>query len=302
MSLKVALVSRDNGVGLSTDMQLLEGILGAAGHRVSRVDWRGAQMPRVDVAIFLELWSARLARYATKTVGVFNLEWFQNMWRPDLHKIDQLWAKSLEAHQIYRRLGLRTSTLTGFASRDLLDTRVHRERTALHLRGHSEFKNTKAVIDTWTRDPSLPELTIISNVPLDVPPHIRLLRRVSDMQLQEEMNNATFHICPSRSEGWGHYLSEALSVGALVIATDASPMNEHVSRDWGILIQPTSMGRRGMVTEYGVSTRALGAAIRQAAVLPDHKIQAMSKKAREHFEKRNSEFTNKALELLAGIL
>lgn len=298
----MALVSRDNGVGLSTDMRLLEGVLGAAGHRVSRVDWRRAMMPRVDVAIFLELWSPRLARFAKRTVGVFNLEWFQHSWKRDLPRIDQLWAKSLEAHQIYLRLGLRSSTLTGFLSRDLQDTRVHREGTALHLRGHSDFKNTEAVIDTWTRDPKLPPLTIISAVQLNVPPNVRLLRRVSDAQLQEEMNAATFHICPSRAEGWGHYISEALSVGGLVVATDASPMNEHVSRDWGVLIPPTSHRRRGMVAEYGVSTRTLGAAVRQAAALPSDKIQAMSEKARAHFEQRNSEFTGKALELLAGIL
>lgn len=299
--LTINLVSRDNGVGLSADMALLEAMLGGAGHQVARVDWRGHAMPRCDVAMFLELWNPRLARYARKTVGIFNLEWFQPHWRRDLPRINQLWAKSVESHDVYRSLRLRTSTLTGFLSRDLMDGSVVREPTALHLRGHSDLKGTHAVIDAWRADPSLPPLTIISAVPLEVPHHVRVLGRLDDAELVAEMNRATFHICPSRAEGWGHYITEALSVGGLVITTDASPMNEHVHPDWGALIPPSSIGRRGMVGEYAVSAEAIGDVVRATAALPDTVLGAMSRRARIHFDHRNAAFTETALSLLARI-
>lgn len=299
--LTVNLVSRDNGVGLSVDMALLEGVLGTAGHDVVRVDWRGSAMRRCDVAIFLELWNPRLSRYARATVGVFNLEWFQNSWARDLHRISQLWAKSTEAHAAYQEMRLRTSTLTGFVSRDMWDPQVPRSLSCLHLRGHSDFKNTHAVIDAWRKDPSLPPLTIISSVPLEVPSYVRVLGRVSEEDLRHELNVATIHVCPSKAEGWGHYITEALSVGALVITTDASPMNEHVHPDWGVLIPASPTGRRGMVTEYAISADAIAEAVRQAAAFPEQIRAEMGKRARAHFDFRNAQFSETALSLLARI-
>ncbi len=299
----VALVSKDNGVGLTVDMQLLETMLISAGHSVGRVDWRASRLPkRVDVAMFLELWNPNLARYAAKTVGVFNLEWFQPGWAKDLSRIDQLWAKSIECHNVFtQRLRLKNSTYTGFLSRDLMDATVERQPTALHLRGHSDFKNTNTVIETWRRDPKLPPLTIISSVPLDVPPHVRVLGRIPEDQLRREMNAATFHICPSRAEGWGHYITEALSVGAFVITTNASPMNEHIQGQWGLTVNPTQTGRHGMVGVHGISARVLGEAVRQVVCTPPARRADMSKLARQHFESRNASFTQIALDLLTRI-
>jgi hypothetical protein len=299
--LAINLVSRDNGVGLTVDMRLLEAMLTGAGHHVTRVDWRATAMSRCDVAIFLELWSARLARYAKRTVGVFNLEWFQSGWQRDLPRIHQLWAKSIESHVAYQGLRLRSSTLTGFLSRDLHDLRVTREQAVLHLRGHSDFKNTDRVIEAWRLNPTLPPLTIVSAVPLHVPDYVRVLGRISDEELVREMNRASIHLCPSKAEGWGHYITEALSVGALVITMDASPMNEHVHPDWGLLVPPASSARHGLVAASAVTASQLAEAVRAAEAVPAILRADMSKKARAHFEARNASFTETALSLLARI-
>ena len=299
--LTINLVSRDNGVGLSADMALLEGIFRPAGHDVQRVDWRSSAMRHCDVAIFLELWNPRLTRYARKTVGVFNLEWFQSGWTRDLHRVHQLWAKSAEAHGVYDRLRLKSSTLTGFLSRDMNDPTVERTQSCLHVRGHSNFKNTEAVIETWRRDPGLPPLTIVSSVPLAVPSHVRVLGRISDDELRREMNTASIHICPSRAEGWGHYITEGLSTGALVVTTNASPMNEHVHPDWGVLVQPTRLGKHGMVCAYDVSARVLGEGVRQAVNVTAPTRKWMSEKARAHFDFRNARFRETALDLLTKV-
>ena len=296
----INLVSRDNGVGLSADMGLLEGILAAAGYDVARVDWTRRQMRPCQVAIFLELWNPMLANFARRTVGVFNLEWLRADWQPDLPKLTQLWAKSVEAHQVYQRLGL-ASVLTGFASRDLYDPAVPRTLTVLHLKGHSNMKGTEAVLRAWERHPDLPPLTVNSNNPLHAPTGVRVLPRIGDGQVVQEMNAAQIHVCPSRAEGWGHYITEALSVGATVITTDASPMNEHVRPGWGFLVPPAHSTGRGLTAEHHVDPDALADAVRQAVALPDPVRAEMGARARDHFAQRNEAFRQTVLAQLATI-
>ena len=296
--MKVHLVSRDNGVGLSADMDLLEGVLAERGHSVTRVEWSKRVMPRCDVAIFLELWNPTLARYARRTVGIFNLEWFQDSWKRHLWTISQLWAKSREAHTIYQGFGLKNSTYTGFASRDYLDAAVEREPRVLHLRGKSDFKGTRHVLDAWRKYPDLPPLTIVSATQFPVPRNVRLVGRLTPEQLRRELNRHSIHVCPSTSEGWGHYITEGLSVGAAVVTTNASPMNEHVAPEWGALVEPVRTTGRGMVRESHVDARTLAKAVRAVAHWSDEDRAKAREMARAHFENRNRAFAEIALDRL----
>ncbi len=299
--MKVNLISRDNGAGLTQDMGLLEGILRPAGHLVTRVDWRSPSMPRCDVAVFLELFNPNLARYARGMVGIFNLEWFVPQWRPYLPRFKQLWAKSREAENVYQRLGLRNHRYTGFLTRDLYDPTVGRELRVLHLAGHSKLKGTEAVIRAWQDHPHLPPLTVVSNNHYAVPPGVILLGRQTDEQVTRLMNSHQIHLCPSKTEGWGHYITEGLSTGAVVLTTDASPMNEHVHPDWGRLIPPARSVPRGRVSEHAVSPKAIAAAVEQAAALSDSERELISQRARAHTAARNAAFTEAALGLLRRI-
>jgi len=298
----VALVSRDNGVGLTCDMRLLDGMLTTAGYEVSWVDWRSAAMPRRDAAIFLELWNHRLARCADRTIGIFNLEWFQRQWVIGLHACTQLWAKSGEAQQVFtRRLGLRNSIHTGFVSRDMCDPDIPRELAAVHLRGKSALKGTHAVLEAWATNPDLPPLTVISDVHLNVPAGVRLLGRIDDAQLSYELNRAKIHVCPSEAEGWGHYIAEGMSVGAIVVTTAASPMSEHVTPDVGMLVPPVSSGRFGIASTWQVTPDGIAKAVRAAAGMTPAQRTSMGERACVRFHARNDAFRTRALQLLASI-
>ncbi|EQD67759.1 glycosyltransferase, partial [mine drainage metagenome] len=48
---------------------------------------------------------------------------------------------------------------------------------------------------------------------------------LDDAALQRLQNAHWFHLCPSETEGYGHYLVEAMGIGAVVLTTDAAPMN-----------------------------------------------------------------------------
>ena len=296
----VNLVSRENGVGLSTDMELLQGFLSQLGGDVQRVDWTSRHMRPCDVAIFLELFNPRLTRYARNKVGLFNLEWFLPGWKHHLPRFTQLWAKSQDAHEAYQQLGL-NSHLTGFLTRDLYDHTVPRTATCLHLRGHSSQKNTDTVLKAWESHPNLPPLTIVSADPLRVPPGVTVLPRMTATGISHQLNTHRIHVCPSKAEGWGHYITEGMSTGALVITTDAPPMNEHIQPDWGILVPPVRSGPRGMVREHLVDPDDLADAVRWAFSFPSATLGAMSHQAICQVWRRNDMFALKVIELLGEL-
>lgn len=294
------LISNDNGVGLSTDMSLLESVLTEAGYSVKRVHWKQPTMPKCDLAVFLEMYNPNLARYARQKIGIFNLEWFPTIWRPYLKTFDQLWAKSAEAYSVFTRFGF-VSHRTGFMTQDLYDPDVPRNDTCLHLRGKSSLKGTEAVLEAWSAFPDLPPLTIISATKLKVPANVRVLPRIGQADLVRELNTHRFHICPSKSEGWGHYITEGMSTGAVVITTDASPMNEHVQPDRGLLLPVRGTMPRHMAHEYHISPVDLANAVRDAVSMhPAHRA-AVSMNARQHILDANESFKATATELLGRL-
>lgn len=293
----INLITRDNGVGLSTDMALLESVLAPAGYDVQRVDYRSRTMRACDAAIFLELFNPQLVKFAHRIVGVFNLEWFSSGWEPYLSRFDQLWAKSREAVEVYQRLRVK-SQYTGFLSRDLLDESVSRTGGCFHLRGHSGLKNTEAVIEAWRRNPDLPELTIVSAVPLKAPAHVRVVGRVEHPELVRLMNANPIHLCASRSEGWGHYITEGMSTRAAVVTTDASPMNEHIQPDRGVLVASTGTRQRWKVVEHDVDPDDIARSVKYVIELPQEQRERLGYNARSFVLDRNREFAQIVLGLI----
>lgn len=293
----VALVSKDNGAGLRVDMDLLEIFLTDVGYSVTRVDWRRSAMPPVDVVIFVELFNHQLVKYAQRSVGIFNPEWFLPNWKRHIRHLNQIWCKSHEAVGVFSRYN-RMSYYTGFISRYLADDAVKKERSCVHLQGRSALKNTEAVLEAWRRYPDLPPLTVITSKTSTVPPHVQLLGNIPGDELVKQLNTHRFHVCPSRAEGWGHYITEGLSTGAYVITTDASPMNEHVRQEWGALIPPSGAGRRYEVKEYVVDPESIASAVREASILSDAELDKRGKRARDYFLIRNQDFRTAAQRLL----
>jgi len=301
--MRIHLISRDNGAGLSTDMSLLQAMLEEAGHEIHRVDWTARGMERCDVGIFLELMQPRLLPAMQHAIGIFNPEWFMVQWRRYLNNMTQIWSKGVDAHNAFLSLGHeKRAHLTGFLSQDLWAPTGTRQDKCLHLKGHSDLKNTPAILEAWRRNPDLPELIIISNNPVeDLPRNVTLLRRVTNEERNRLMNECYIHLCPSRAEGWAHYITEGLSTGAAVITTDASPMNEQVRPEFGFLLQPAGSHARGMVREYDVKPDDIADAVRSALSMDNHERDKRSALARRHILDRNEAFKNNALRLLGEL-
>ncbi|KAG7392128.1 hypothetical protein PHYBOEH_006477 [Phytophthora boehmeriae] len=126
----------------------------------------------------------------------------------------------------------------------------------LHTAGTSIWKGTRAVLDCWTSTADLPPLDVYiaesaydymmpstynpklenSRSPVNI--HKGMMERSAFAKLTAE---AAFFMCPSRTEGYGHYINQARASGAVIVTTDAAPMNELVtSRDMGVLVPARS--------------------------------------------------------------
>jgi len=298
---QIRLISRDNGVGLSRDLDLMldalagpvqaERIgLGGRGQtrwQLGKLWCRRALQGPVPVQLFGERVYRHFLPLAERNLLVPNPEWFLPRWMPSLSRFDAVLCKTRHAERIFRALGSEVRYV-GFTSADRMLTQVQRQRVFLHLAGRSSAKGTQVLIDTWKRHPHWPLLVVVQH-----PKRVRervvahnIDHRVTyldDTQLQILQNACQFHICPSETEGFGHYLMEGLSVGAVVLATDGEPMDELVSAQRGIPIAVADVRNDGLVRRHFVSAAGIVAAVEQALAMDVAASQRISANARAHY-------------------
>ena len=92
-----------------------------------------------------------------------------------------------------------------------------------------------------TKNDELPPLTVVAWGPLlerierrwperEWPSNVTIVRQKMPLpELRRLMATTGIHVCPSACEGFGHSINEARSLGAVVVTTDAPPMNELVT-------------------------------------------------------------------------
>jgi glycosyltransferase involved in cell wall biosynthesis len=330
--LHVNLVVRDNGLGLTRDAQLMADALKANGCDVhvtslnekdEQLRWRHGRGRRVlfshwrhawarmrghthyDVNIMFEhLWPLHLplARY---NIALPNPEWFDSKDARHLRRVDHVWAKTRYAEQLFRQLGCKTSYV-GFDSDDHYDASIPRARRFFHLAGGSRIKGTERLLALWRRHPEWPPLTVLQNPACAQPgpSHANIhhcVEYVSPQALRTMQNAHLFHLCPSEAEGWGHYIVEGMAVGAVVITSDAAPMNELVSPERGLLVACEQAGTMGHTVTWHFDDAAMEQAIGAVMQLSDEALRDKSQRAREWFVQNHAAFSQRVGEALADI-
>ena len=308
----IRIISRDNGVGLSRDMALVAGLFRDAGHTVEVVAYGGNRMldrcmefgqrlrhaagKRVDVQIFLERVYPRFLPLAGCNLLIPNPEWFQDKWRRFLPRFDAVLCKTRHGADVFSALGCEVREI-GFTSDDVFDPGVARVREFFHLAGRSSAKGTEAVLDAWALHPEWPQLTVVQNPKtakrrVDSANVAHRLEYIDDAALRRLQNRSLFHLCPSEMEGFGHYLNEALSAGAIVLATDGAPMNELVTPDCGVLLTPAGRRQEGLTERFIVDVAGIEAGVAQALALDDAAITRMRETARARYVEGDRRFRN----------
>ncbi len=326
--IRVNLIARDNGFGLSRNLHLLHAALAAAGFEVTisgirrgalrkllhpvrlrartfarRLAGHGAQ--RWDVNLMLERVRPEYLATARRNVLLPHPEWFDERDRKWLPRLDRAFVLTRHAAPIFESLGLKTE-YTGFTSEDRRDSSVPRERAFFHLAGRSANKGTDTLLATWRRHPEWPRLTVLQS-PRSArpgPPAPNIEHRVdyiADGELKHVQNAHRFHLCPSETEGFGHYLVEAMGVGAVVVTLDAPPMNEMVTRERGALLPPSRTGTQSLATTYFYDEPALEQAIERLLSTPDDELERMGTAARAWFEANDRAFRTRIAEAVRAL-
>ncbi|HXS73185.1 MAG TPA: glycosyltransferase [Rhodanobacteraceae bacterium] len=223
-----------------------------------------------------------------------NPEWCDKRDVELLPRVDGVLLKTAHAEPIFRRLVCRTAQI-GFTSNDRLDASVPREATFFHLAGRSCNKGTERLLAIWEKHPEWPQLTVLQN-PRSALSRVssdNLVHRIDyigDAELKRLQNANAFHVCCSETEGFGHYIVEAMSVGAVVLTTDAPPMNELVAPGRGLLVGYDRTGRQHLATTYQFSESALEATVQRCLAMSEGERIAMGKRARAWFEGNSAGF------------
>lgn len=303
--MRANLIYHDNGVGLSADADIVEGRLIALGCEVVRSECHDHLPPQVpcDFNLHLELFDPWWLAQAPLTYLIPNQEWLCVEHLPAIATIDGILCKTHYAVDAMRSYSTRASYI-GFTSRDRYSPGVRKDFGRwLHLAGKSGQKSTPIVIETWRANPDFPTLTVlhhpenqsVNRISFDgVANVVRITDYVSDSELVEIMNGHEVHVCPSEMEGFGHSLNEALACKALVVTTDAPPMNELVTPRSGIPVpwDETSSDPLypDLTRRYRVTAARLAAVVRQVMSLSGTARAQIGERARLEYLERDRSF------------
>jgi len=327
--IRVNLIARDNGFGLSRNLHLLHDALADAGFDVTISGIRRGALRKVlhparlrartlarrlagrdpqhwDANLMLERVRPEYLATARRNVLLPHPEWFDGRDRRWLPRLDRAFVLTRHAVPIFASLGLKTE-YTGFTSEDRRDPSVPRERAFFHLAGRSANKGTETLLATWRRHPGWPRLTVLQSprAAREIVQASNITHRVdyiADDELKRIQNAHRFHLCPSETEGFGHYLVEAMGVGAVVATLDAPPMNEMVTPERGALIAPSHTGTQSLATTYFYDEVALERAVERLLATSDAELERMGTAARTWFEDNDRAFRVRIAEAVRALV
>lgn len=277
----------NNGYGLQRDYEIIRARLAELGHEVLGFSYHIPEaVAQADINIFLETVIPVFHR-ARESWLIPNPEWFDEARDGRyIRKFNRILCKTQDAFRIFRSRSDAAEYL-GFESRDIFDPQVIRHKKFLHIAGKSMVKGTGAVMRAWKRFKIPYPLTVISSVREHVREaensQITLYKRIPDEgKYSDILNHHLFHIYPSQYEGWGHCIHEALGIGAIVLTTDAPPMNE-VKLEPGRFIPKSTSGSLRMATMHQVRAEDIINHVGAVIALNDDEVKAESDRNRQLF-------------------
>ena len=268
--------------------------------------------PQFDVNFFIE--SVFPEYLPTGRVnGLFvHPEWFRDENLAHLPRLDFVLCKTPSGVEAFRGLSVTCRDLA-FTSPDRRMPGLVRRGPirCLHLSGQSAVKGSEAAVEAWSRHPEWPELTVVRRgrryggeeaPPLLPLPNVRYeTEYVPDAQLRQLQNDCEVHVIPSQAEGYGHVIGEAMSCGAVVVTTDAPPMNELVTSDRGVLIRVArSEPMRRSMRNY-IDVADLEAKLNDVFAMSPERRAELGRKARAWYEAQDQRFEKALRAFLAQL-
>ncbi|HXP00461.1 MAG TPA: glycosyltransferase [Luteibacter sp.] len=316
----INLIAWDNGRGLTHDIRLFEDALRNLGHEVTvtrtpqrnhglpwrawgktlamRLRWLTGRGPfRYDLGLTIEHVHPGYLGMSRRNALIPHPEWLSRRDRRHLHRFDTILCKTDSARITFQGLGLQTAQI-GFISTDCRREGIPRDRAFLHLAGGSRMKGTERLLEVWRKHPEWPTLHVLQSPSVAAPNRppaapnldhqVTFLSNIEDIRRLQ--NAHLFHLCLSEAEGWGHYIVEAMSCGAVVLATDGAPMNELVTDDRGIRVAAHENGTLNAATLWQFDEEALEACVEHIVRMTDDQAHALGDAARRWYEANQAGF------------
>jgi glycosyltransferase involved in cell wall biosynthesis len=328
---RINLIAWDNNRGLSHDIRLLTEALRNLGHQVSftaaapprqRRWWKslaqrlrlfalkvhGGREHRYDLGITLEHVCPEHLGLSRRNAFIPNPEWFSRRDRRHLGKFDAVFTKTQAATALFNSLGAPAIHI-GFQSTDCFQPGIARQPTFLHLAGASRMKGTERLLAVWRRHPEWPMLHVLQAPGTDdnansTTGNIEHRREyVADIaEIRALQNTHVFQLCLSETEGWGHYIAEALSCAAVVLTCDAPPMNELVTPERGITVAATEDGPLNLATRYLFDEHALEQAVERCITMQRSEWEQRGRLARAWYLQNQQGFESRLEAALQKLL
>ena len=259
-----------------------------------------------DIVIFLEHIHPKYIKAGKKVVYIPNPECMTKRDQSMLKYCHKILCKTRMTYVVMKEYN---REYIGFSSVDRYLGNIKQQPQCIHIRGVSKYKQTQVVIDTWLENPQYPIIHIVTQESIRIPNMVKIAenvilhqRKLEEEELTELMNICELHVCPSMCEGYGHYINEARSVGGIVLTTDAAPMNEHITKDCGILVEYEMKMEVNGVNGYVVSQQSVEKGVGEYMRLSYEERCYMRKKAREMYIENTIEFEKNLQRTLSSSL
>lgn len=321
----VNLLTRDT-IGLRHDTRVIGSALSSAGIASRTYFPRGRNFDllfqRALLSVSTALGSRRKARanifveqvmpgwlsHAGCNVLIPNQEWCRPETLALLSRIDHVLCKTRYAEGIFCAFGHKTH-FVGFSSEDRFLSNAQKDfGKYLHVAGRSEQKGTRVLSRVWAKHPDWPALTIVTRnrhlVECDSETrNIRIITEViSTAELAAMQNEFGVHLCLSEAEGFGHYICEAMSCGAIVVTTNAPPMNELVTNERGVLVDFSESRKQSLGKNFFAEPESLERSIERLLSMSDAEKIGLSSAAREWFLINDDSFKRRFSFVLQKVL
>lgn len=304
----VCIYGVSNGVGITRDMNIIKDVLTSVKYEVDCVNpFRSTSGKKYKLAIWLERFVPSLFSNAEINVMIPNQEWFEPGWIPMLKAFHTIFTKTKYADNIFQNLGCNTEYIS-FTSLDRYLPSIEKDHAHwIHVAGKSIQKQTDVVLATWEKNPGYPQLTFIRDPkffkPRTVFPNINYMYdKVPDNILKVMQNANIIHVCPSTTEGFGHYIMEAMSCKCLPLVTNASPMTEFVTAERGFLVEATKQEQMRLSVANIVSQSSLEKAVLDILITEDNRKVQMGENARAFFLENDKFFKQRLVEVVNNLM
>lgn len=330
---RVNVIYCDNGRGLSLDARIVTDNLKRLGFQVLHNDrlqsaskvqeflWRVRRFYLIKFTssyiyhlnIHVETINQYSIQRARKNFFMPNLEWLPQESYKLISEMDKFICKTRHAQKFFENEGLSEKAIyTSFSTYCVEDTGYKQlPNTFVHIAGKSNAKGTLSLISIWSTHPEWPLLKVFvqsTNIGgLIKTSSLNVLQtdniQITDgylplAELRRVQNEAEVHICLSEVEGFGHYICEPLSLGSIVLTTNAEPMNELVVEGRGILVNTNHNEVNGYARNFYFDHRDFENNLQRLLSMSIEEKSAIKKSARDWYVSNDAFFKKSISEVL----